>query len=92
MKTWLIAALFTGVFATPAFAADSLNESQKPAPSFEQTKAAVLTQIDQSSAPDQALKACVQSAQTYEVIKACRAKYSPTKQDRMKNDRQDKQE
>jgi hypothetical protein len=83
MKTWLITALLTGVCVTSAFAADSLNDPQKPVPSFEQTKADILNHIDQSSTPDQALKACVQSAQSYEVLKACREKYSPRKKERM---------
>jgi len=92
MKALLIAALLTGVYFTPAFATDTLNDSQKSVPSFEQTKSSILKQIDENPAPDQAVKNCVQAAQTYEVLKACRAKYSPTKQDGMKNDRQDKRE
>ena len=93
MKKLLIAALVTGVCVTSVFAADGLNDSQKPVPSFEQTKTDILNYIDQNPAPDQALlKACVQSAQSYDVIKACRANYSPTKQDRMKNNRQNNRE
>ena len=93
MKKLLIAALVTGACVSPVFAADGLNDSQKPAPSFEQTKSDILNYIDQNPAPDQELlKTCVQSAQSYDVIKACRAKYSPTKQDRMKNNRQNNRE
>ena len=93
MKNLLIAALVTGACVTPIFAADGLNDPQKPVPSFEQTKTDILNYIDQNPAPDQALlKVCVQSAQSYDVIKACRANYSPTKQDRMKNNRQNNRE
>jgi len=80
MKSWLIAAMLTGLCVTTVFATDSLNDSQKPVPSFEQTKADILNHIDQSPAPDQALKACVQSSQSYEVLKACREKYAPRQQ------------
>ena len=92
MKAWLIATLVTGVYIASAFAGEGPNDSQKPVPSFEQTKAAIIKQIDESPNQDPAEKACVQAAQAYPATKACRAKYYPTKQDRMKTDRQDKQE
>jgi len=80
MKSWLIAAMLTGVFVTPVFAADGLNDPQKPVPSFEQTKTDILNHLDEKPGQNQALKACVQSAQSYDVLKACREKYAPRRQ------------
>ena len=46
MKAWLLATLGTGVYVAYALGGEGPNDSQKPVPSFEQTNAAILKELE----------------------------------------------
>jgi hypothetical protein len=75
MKTAMIAAAVSILFAAPAFAADNAPQPKGPGPNFEQRKAEILKRIDERIARNQEERACVQAAQNHNDIKACRDKF-----------------
>ena len=77
MKTSLIAAVLTGIFVIPAYAADSNTNPQGSGQNIAQKKAEILQHIDQRIANSQSEKVCVQAAKSHDEIKACREKYRP---------------
>ncbi len=77
MKTAIIAAAVSILFAAPAVAADNAPAPKVPGPNFEQRKAEILKRIDERIARNQEEKACVQAATNHNDIKACRDKFKP---------------
>jgi hypothetical protein len=73
----ITAVILSMVFAAAAFAAESNEPPQGPAPSFEQRKAEVLEFLDQRITRQQQEKACVEAAKNPDELKACREKYGP---------------
>jgi hypothetical protein len=63
--------------ALPAVAAENNPPQQAAGPMFEQRKAEILNRIDQRIARDQQEKACIQTANNHEALKACRDKFGP---------------
>jgi hypothetical protein len=76
-KAGIAAMVLSLAFALPAFAADTTEPLKRPAPTFEQSKAQILKQIDERSTKLQQEKSCVQAATSDEDLKACRAKFGP---------------
>jgi len=85
MKATIMAVIFAGVCAIPAFAADNGNRPQGPGQgqgpgggqgqNYEQRKAEILKHIDQKIARNQEEKGCVQAAKSHDDLKACREKF-----------------
>jgi hypothetical protein len=75
MKTRILSAAIAVFFAVPAFAVDSTTQPKPPGPNFEKHKSEIISRIDARIARNQEEKACVQSAQNHNAIKACRDKF-----------------
>ena len=80
MKKTMVAAVIFLFFAAPAFAADNNALPAKgpggPADAkFDQVKADVLKRIDERIARIQEIKTCVEAAQNYNNLEACREKF-----------------
>ena len=71
----LAAAVAAGMFAVPAFAADSNPQPGTSAPTFEQRQAHMMKMIDERIASLQSGKTCVQAAKTNDDLNACREKH-----------------
>lgn len=72
MKTTMILAAVSILFAAPAFAVDTIPQSKSPGPNFEQHKADIIKRIDGRIARNQEEKVCVQAAANHDAIKVCR--------------------
>lgn len=87
MNRAMIAVAVSILFAAPAFAADSAPQPKGPGPNFEQRKSEILKRIDERIARNQEEKACVQTAQNHNDIKACRDKFKSEFQDQRQKQR-----
>jgi hypothetical protein len=74
MKTAMMAACVSLLFAGPVFAAETAPQTKAPGPTFEQHKAEILTRIDERIARNQEEKSCIQAAKTPGDVKACQDK------------------
>jgi hypothetical protein len=75
MKTKIISAFITMLFAVPAFAVDGTTLPKPAGPNFEKHKSEIISRIDARIARNQEEKSCVQSSQNHADIKACRDKF-----------------
>jgi hypothetical protein len=75
MKTALIAAAASIIFAAPVLAVDAPQSAKTPGPNFEQHKADIVRKIDARIAYRQEEKACVQAAKNHDDLKACRDRF-----------------
>lgn len=75
MKTKIISVMILALFTVPAFAVDGAPQPKPAGPNFEKHKADIIGRIDARIARNQEEKACVQSAQNHDAIKACRDKF-----------------
>lgn len=87
MKTAMIAAAVSILFASPAFAADNAPQPMRPGPNFELRKSEILKRIDERIARNQEERACVQAAMNDNDLKACRDKLKPEFQDQSQKQR-----